>query len=178
VIYRIQGGKVIGKPSEGAGRGTRSASSRKAIIAAAGAAIAGLTLIQVAATPAAPGSPRHPLGPTSVWDSVYSPAQAGRGESTYRATCASCHGDSLAGINDAPPLAGSEFHKDYDGNTLSSLFNKISNDMPSDNPGSLTAPQVASVVAFVLKYNGYPAGAVDLPAIADSLSGIKFLPKP
>lgn len=172
---------MTGKPSEGATRGVsgaRSATARKAIFAAAGAAIAGLTLIQVAAAPAVAGSPRHALGPASVWDSVYSLAQAGRGESTYRATCASCHGDSLAGINDAPPLAGTEFHKDYDGNTLGSLFTKVSNDMPSDNPGSLTAPQVASVVAFVLKYNGYPAGANDLPAIADSLAGIKFLPKP
>ncbi|MFI5233191.1 MAG: c-type cytochrome [Gemmatimonadales bacterium] len=172
---------MFGKLSEGATRGmsgTRSATSRKGILAAAGVAIVGLTLVQVAASPGAPGSPRHALGPSSVWDSVYSLAQAGRGESTYRATCATCHGDSLAGINDAPPLAGSEFHKDYDGNTLGSLFSKISNDMPSDNPGSLTSQQVAGVVAFVLKYNGYPAGAVDLPAIADSLAGIKFLPKP
>lgn len=172
---------MSGKTSEGAARGIngmRSAAKRKAIIATAGAVIAGLTLIQVAATPGAPGAARHPLGPASVWDSVYSQAQAGRGESTYRSTCANCHGDSLAGINDAPPLAGSEFHKDYDGNALSSLFSKISNDMPSDNPGSLPSAKVAEVVAFVLKYNGYPAGATDLPAVADSLAGIKFLPKP
>ena len=50
--------------------------------------------------------------------------------------------------------------------------------MPSDNPGTLTKPQVAEVVAFILKYNGYPAGANDLAASADSLGGIKFLPKP
>ncbi|MGH7655771.1 MAG: c-type cytochrome [Gemmatimonadaceae bacterium] len=156
----------------------RSATTRKAIIASAGAAIAGLTLLQVAATAVVPVLPHHPLDSASVWDSVYSLAQAGRGESTYRATCASCHGDSLAGINDAPPLVGPEFHKDYDGNTLSSLFSKVSNDMPSDNPGSLTNPQVAEVVAFMLKYNGYPAGAVDLSAVADSLDRFKFLPKP
>jgi mono/diheme cytochrome c family protein len=171
---------VIGNASEGTTRGsdTRSAVCRRAVIAVAGVAAAALTLIQVAATPRAPDRSRHALGPSSVWDSVYTLAQAGRGESTYRATCANCHGDSLAGINDAPPLAGSEFHKDYDGNALSSLFSKISNDMPSDNPGSLTKPQVAELVAFVLKYNAYPAGAVDLPAVEDSLAAIKFAPKP
>ena len=42
--------------------------------------------------------------------------------------------------------------------------------MPSDNPGSLTKPQTAELVAFVLKYNAYPAGTVDLPAAAESLA--------
>jgi mono/diheme cytochrome c family protein len=148
------------------------------VVGLTGAAIVALTAVQIAASPAAGVSARRTLGPGSVWDSVYTLAQAGRGESTYRATCASCHGDTLAGINDAPPLAGPEFHKDFDGNSLSSLFTKISNDMPSDNPGSLTKPQAAEVVAYILKYNAYPAGAVPLPAAADSLSGIKFTAKP
>lgn len=171
---------MIGKASEGSTQSVyaRVTGSRKAVVAMTGAAIVALTLMQVAARPAGEPPARHSLAQGSVWDSVYSLAQAGRGESTYRASCATCHGDSLTGINDAPPLAGSEFHKDYDGNALSSLFNKISNDMPSDNPGSLTKPQVAAVVAFVLKYNAYPAGAVDLPAAPESLSAIKFTAKP
>ena len=169
---------MIGKDNEGSARNenhAKAAGGRKAVLAIAGIATAVLTLVQVAA---APDAARHPLGPGSVWDSVYTLAQAGRGESTYRATCANCHGDSLKGINDAPALTGPDFHKDFDGNSLSSLFNKIANDMPSDNPGSLTAPQTASVVAFLLKYNGYPAGSTDLPAGADSVSAIKFTPKP
>lgn len=151
---------------------------RKIVIAVSGAMIATLTLVQIAATPAASSSARFPLAPGSVWDSVFTLAQAGRGESTYRATCSNCHGDSLAGINDAPGLTGTQFHKTWDGNALSSLFNRISNDMPSDNPGSLTKPQVAEVIAFLLKFNGYPAGKSDLPGAADSLSQIRFLPKP
>jgi mono/diheme cytochrome c family protein len=143
-----------------------------------GVLTAALTLIQIAAMPAGPVPVRHPLSPGSVWDSVYSLAQAGRGESTFRASCASCHGDSLGGINDAPALTGPDFHKDFDGSPLSSLFNRISNDMPSDNPGSLTKPQTAELVAFVLKYNAYPAGTVDLPAAPESLAQIKFAPKP
>jgi mono/diheme cytochrome c family protein len=137
-----------------------------------------LTVLQVAAMPAGPAPARHRLTPGSVWDSVYTLVQAGRGESTFRATCASCHGDSLAGINDAPPLTGPDFLKNWDGNTLGKLFNRISNDMPSDNPGSLSKPQVVDLVAFVLKYNAFPAGQVELPAVPESLVQIKFGPKP
>jgi cytochrome c5 len=152
--------------------------TRKLVLALSCAMVATLTLVQIAAMPARPSRARVPLSPGSVWDSVFSLVQAGRGESTYRATCSNCHGDSLAGINDAPGLTGAQFHKTWDGNALSSLFNRVSNDMPSDNPGSLTKPQVADVMAFLLKYNGYPAGRTDLPAGPDSLSQIRFLPKP
>jgi mono/diheme cytochrome c family protein len=178
---RILGGKVIGKLGQLSRRyrdDARSATCRKLVIGGTGALTALLTVIQIAAMPAGPTAVRHPLAQGSVWDSVYSAAQAGRGESTYRKTCVTCHGDSLKGIDDAPPLTGPDFHKSWDGNSLSALFTKINNDMPSDNPGTLTKPQVAEVVAFMLSYNGYPAGAVDLVANADSLGGIKFLPKP
>jgi mono/diheme cytochrome c family protein len=172
---------VTGKPEQRARRyrgATRSATCRRRVIGATFVLTAMLTAMQVAAMPAGPATVRHPLAAGSVWDSVFTLAQAGRGETTFRATCASCHGDSLAGINDAPPLTGPDFHKTWDGNALSSLFNRISNDMPSDNPGTLASPQVAELVAFVLRYNGYPAGKVALPAAAESLSQIKILPKP
>jgi hypothetical protein len=157
---------------------TRSARCRKLVIGAGSVATAVLTAIQVAAMPSAPVPDRHPLGPGTVWDSIYTMEQAARGEATYRASCASCHGDSLAGINDAPPLAGPAFLKSWNGNTLAFMFNKISNDMPSDNPGSLAKPQVADLVAFVLRYGGYPAGKSELPAAPDTLAQIRFVPKP
>ena len=172
---------MIGKLGETSRRyrdDARSATSRGLVIGATGVLTALLTVIQIAAMPAGPTPVRHPLAQGSVWDSVYSTAQAGRGEATFRKTCAACHGDSLKGIDDAPPLTGTEFHKSWDGNSLSAIFTKINNDMPSDNPGTLTKPQVAEVVAFILQYNGYPAGAADLAGTADSLGGIKFLPKP
>jgi hypothetical protein len=157
---------------------TRSATCRRAVIGTTGALTAVLTVIQVAAMPASPAPARHPLTAGSVWDSVFTLAQAGRGETTFRAKCATCHGDSLSGIDDAPPLTGPVFLKTWNGNTLSSMFNRISNDMPSDNPGTLTKPQVAELMAFVLRYNSYPAGAAELPAVAESLTQIKFAPKP
>jgi quinoprotein glucose dehydrogenase len=92
--------------------------------------------------------------------------------------CANCHGDSLAGINDAPPLKGPNFMKNWDGNSLAKLFNRINNDMPSDNPGSLTKPQVAELEAFLLMANGFPAGQKDLASEPDALVGTKILSKP
>ncbi len=137
-----------------------------------------LTAFQVAASAPNAVSPQHPLGQGSVWDSVFTLAQASRGESTFKSVCSNCHGDQLAGLNDAPALTGPTFHKTWDGNALSAFFNRIRNDMPSDNPGSLEKPQVAELVAFVLKFNGYPAGKLDLPAAAESLSTIRITAKP
>jgi S-disulfanyl-L-cysteine oxidoreductase SoxD len=157
---------------------TRSVSCRRLVIGSSSAFIALLTAVQVAAIPSLSSARRHPLGPGTVWDSIYTMEQAARGEATYRASCASCHGDSLAGINDAPPLAGPAFLKTWNGNTLAFMFNKISNDMPSDNPGTLTKPQVADILAFVLKSGGYPAGKAELPPAPDTLAQIRFVAKP
>jgi hypothetical protein len=44
--------------------------------------------------------------------------------------------------------------------------------MPSDSVGIYGRQLVTDVIAFVLKANGFPAGAADLPADADSLKGI------
>jgi mono/diheme cytochrome c family protein len=155
----------------------RSRPARRVIIGAAAALITALTVAQIAAGPAG-AAPRHALVAGSVWDSVFTLAQAGRGESTYRTVCSNCHGDSLAGINDAPQLRGPDFMKNWDGNTLSKLFNRISNDMPSDNPGSLSKQQVADVESFLLKANSFPAGSKELPAATESLTTIKLLAKP
>jgi mono/diheme cytochrome c family protein len=155
----------------------RSQTERRLIVGTAAALITVLTVAQIAATPAASAA-RHPLVAGSVWDSVFTLVQAGRGESTFRATCSNCHGDSLMGINDAPPLRGPDFMKNWDGNTLSKLFNRINNDMPSDNPGSLSKQQVADVEAYLLKWNAFPPGSKELPAATESLTTIKILRAP
>lgn len=175
------GGHVSGSKGQGADthRGAlRSAVCRKNVLGLTGVLTVVLTVIQIAAMPAGPEMGRHALSRGSVWDSVYTVAQAGRGESTFRASCANCHGDSLMGINDAPPLKGPDFMKNWDGNTLTKLFNRINNDMPSDNPGSLSKPQVADVEAFILKANAFPAGSKELFPAAESLLTIKIQAKP
>jgi mono/diheme cytochrome c family protein len=94
-------------------------------------------------------------------DSVYSAAQSKRGEALYQTKCASCHGKNLAG-DVGPALAGPDFVGFWDKMALSELVDKISTTMPEDAPGSITRPQAADLVAFILQTNKYPAGTADL----------------
>jgi hypothetical protein len=43
--------------------------------------------------------------------------------------------------------------------------------MPADNRGKLSARSYTELVAFLLKANGFPDGATDLPAV-DTLDGL------
>ena len=94
----------------------------------------------------------------SVWDGVYSEEQASRGQTLFQQSCARCHGANLAGTFETPPLVG-RFIPYWAGTTLDGLFDYVSTAMPLDHPGSLGAGANADIVAFLLKANGFPAGA-------------------
>ena len=109
----------------------------------------------------------------TVWDGVYSDAQAKRGEALFGDKCAMCHGADLSG-GDAPSLVGSEFSGNWDDLSLGDLAERIRASMPQDNPQSLTRDQVVDLITLILKRNNVPAGQSDLPASADSLKAIKY----
>ena len=102
----------------------------------------------------------------SVWDGVYTQAQADRGKALYGMQCASCHGATLEGTGQAPPLAGADFKGDWNGQTADDLFEKMQTSMPADQPGKLTRAQNADILAFLLTSNGFPAGQTELPSDA------------
>jgi mono/diheme cytochrome c family protein len=108
----------------------------------------------------------------TVWDSVYSTAQAARGESAYAKGCARCHGAALSGGDQSPPLAGSAFLGNWNGQSLIDLHQRIKTTMPSDSIGIYDAKFITDVVAFVLKANGFPAGNSELPSADDTLKAI------
>jgi len=108
----------------------------------------------------------------TTWDSVYSLAQAGRGESSYARTCARCHGAALGGGDEATPLVGGSFLGNWNGQAVSDLQKRIIETMPSDTVGIYDRKMVTDVIAFVLKANGFPAGAADLTVEPDSLKTI------
>ena len=110
----------------------------------------------------------------SVWDGVYSDAQALRGETAYRTNCGSCHGPKLAGHGQNPSLAGSNFLSKWNGQTVGDLFEKIQISMPADRPGKLSAAENSAIVAYILKFNGFPVGSKDLAESADELRDIRF----
>lgn len=99
----------------------------------------------------------------TVWSGVYSAAQGERGTAAYAQHCASCHGDSLAGGDQAPPLTGGQFLANWTGQNAGALFTRIRTTMPMDSPGSLGGATVASIEAMILARNGFPSGPTDLP---------------
>src|SRR5258708_2624415 len=102
----------------------------------------------------------------SIWDGVYTDDQAERGNSQFQQHCARCHGAHLAGTFETPPLVG-RFIPYWAGTTLDVLFDYISSAMPQDRPGSLSRAVNADITAFILKTNGFPAGAKELSTESD-----------
>ena len=111
----------------------------------------------------------------SIWDGVYTAAQAQRGAAEYTDRCATCHGETLAGNgNDAPALTGKMFLNDWDGLTLTALFDRIHTTMPQSNPGTLSGQVAADLTAYLLSVNQLPAGPKELTDDAQSLENIHF----
>ena len=125
----------------------------------------------IAAATAADSSPR-PHAARTVWDSVYSATQAARGETAYVKACARCHKESLGGADESPAIAGAGFLANWNGESVGSLHERIRTTMPPDEPESLNRQLVTDVTAYLLKMNGFPAGAAEMPADADSLEAI------
>jgi mono/diheme cytochrome c family protein len=110
----------------------------------------------------------------SVWDGVYSDAQAQRGETAYRQACVNCHGPELEGADMTPPLTGGAFTANWNDLTLGDLFERIRATMPLDKPGTLSRQQNADLVAFLLKANQWPSGATELSRELGALKQIRI----
>ncbi|MEO8050834.1 MAG: cytochrome c [Acidobacteriota bacterium] len=116
--------------------------------------------------------------PATVWDGVYSDQQSARGATLYLTACASCHGDKMQGKGQMPALSGSDFVMNWDGMNVGDLFDKIQTSMPADKPGTLSREQNASLVAYILSANKFPAGKADLSSDAERLRQIRFQAAP
>ncbi len=122
------------------------------------ATFAGYTTAVVADDPA-PAAAGAASGPPS-----YTTKQAQSGEVVYKAVCSSCHGAKLQGVA-APAIAGKEFLSSVAGNhwTYADFRNVVVQQMPLNNPGSLTPKQYSDVIAYLLSANCFPAGSAEFP---------------
>ena len=125
---------------------------------------------QFAAVPLAQAGP-------SIWDGVYTEAQATKGKQVYTDQCSACHGDVPTGTANAPGLAGDDFMADFNGSNMGELFSRIEQTMPANDPGNLKPEQVADLIAFMAQGNKWPAGQKELPPDADALKLIKIVKK-
>ena len=101
--------------------------------------------------------------PRSSWSGVFTAAQADRGKQLFMDNCAKCHGESLAGDEAAPQLAGSNFLSNWNGENVADLVERIHTSMPADDPGKLSLASATALAAFMLASNQMPAGQAELP---------------
>jgi mono/diheme cytochrome c family protein len=132
---------------------------RKTIVMAAMALLAGMATAEA----------------RSIWDVVYSEAQADRGHTMYMQNCSRCHGVNLWGTYEIPPLVG-RLMPYYSGSNLNALFDYISTAMPLDHPGMLPASVNADIVAYLLKANDVPSGSKELTP--EATKAIAFTARP
>jgi mono/diheme cytochrome c family protein len=108
----------------------------------------------------------------TVWDGVYSDAQAGRGKKAYITHCAECHNEGLQGGDLAPALKGDDFLLQWNNKSMAELFERTQKTMPQNNPGGLMPQETADILAYVLQVNRIPAGPADLPGDQTALKAI------
>src|SRR5215469_8498029 len=108
----------------------------------------------------------------TVWDGVYTEAQAARGMTAYGQSCAGCHALATEG---KAPLVGEAFWKSFAQKTVADLVEFVSKYMPNGSPGSLSEPTYDDIVAVILKSNGFPAGSTELAR--STSAGVQIVPK-
>jgi mono/diheme cytochrome c family protein len=102
----------------------------------------------------------------STKDRVYSAVQALQGRDVYLGRCQSCH--------TAISHTGAPFRANWDKRPLSELYDYMMEKMPKDSPGTLSTDEYTKVLAYILRMNGMPAGADDLPSEKSALKAIRI----
>ena len=114
----------------------------------------------------------------TVWNGVYTAAQARRGEAVANKSCAKCHNADFTGGQDGPSLVGQEVLTAWSGLTLGDLFDRIRTTMPADAPQTLSASETADLLAYTLSSNKCPTGDTELAADAAALRRIRVTSRP
>ena len=130
------------------------------------------TLFFVASATARLGTAQTSTPRRTIWDGVYTEAQATRGMMAFGQSCAGCHALAAEG---RAPLVGDAFWKSFQQKTVGDVVEFVSKYMPNGAPGSLTESAYQDIVALMLKSNGFPAGTTDLDA--RTIAGIQIIPK-
>jgi len=96
---------------------------------------------------------------------AYNEAQAQEGMRAFTLSCGGCHsGTAMAGLFAANYADAGVF------------FNRISATMPADAPSSLSPQAYASIVAYMMQLNGFPAGGEAVAPDPAALAAIVPMP--
>jgi mono/diheme cytochrome c family protein len=108
----------------------------------------------------------------TVWDGVYTDAQAARGTSAFSQSCSNCHTLAPQGKG---PLTGEKFWEGFAQRTVGYLLTFVRTNMPNGNGGSLPESTYNDIVALILKSNGFPGGTVELAP--ETIASVQIIPK-
>jgi mono/diheme cytochrome c family protein len=103
----------------------------------------------------------------SSWSGIFTEPQAATGEKIYMVLCNSCH----APLNNHD---GAIFKASWAGTTAADMMDYLMAEMPKNDPGSLSRTEYASIIAYLFKLNGMPAGTTQLAPDAASLKKVRI----
>ena len=132
-------------------------------------AVAGIWSVTVLVSAQAP-----PAGKT-VWNGVYTDAQAERARATFDSICTRCHTLEPGGSTRGGAVSGDKFWTAFTQKSVGDLLDYVSKNMPNGNGGSLPPSTYNDLVALILKANGFPAGTVEVSP--ESVAGVQIIPK-
>jgi mono/diheme cytochrome c family protein len=111
----------------------------------------------------------------SIWDGLYTAAQAERGKAAFDRSCSRCHNSNLRGSDRGPTLVGDEFLASWRDGSLEALFSFIRDSMPDGNASTVNDDRKADVLAYILQRNGFPTGGAELPPDTAKLEMVQIL---
>jgi mono/diheme cytochrome c family protein len=110
--------------------------------------------------------------PRTVWDGVYTDAQAARATGAFGQSCARCHTLDAQGNR---PLVGDKFWEHNTQKTVGQFLTFVKTNMPNGNGGSLSDSTYNDLVALILKSNGLPVGTAELAP--ETIADVQIIPK-
>jgi mono/diheme cytochrome c family protein len=110
----------------------------------------------------------------STLDGVFTAEQVERGKKNYLASCARCHGENLAGNDDAVALIGADFIGRWTDKPVADLVEYTRLEMPADGPGRMPRKEITDITVYLLNANGLPAGKTELSSELDDLKRVQL----
>ena len=110
-----------------------------------------ICLVAAAQSPASAGR--------TVWDGVYTTAQAERGRVNFTAKCGACHRNDLSGYQS---LLTNQFLPHWREDNLDSFYTAMRSTMPREAPATLSEEVYVDILAFILQANDFPPGSEEL----------------
>lgn len=120
-----------------------------------------------AAAQPAPSAPA-PTSAASTGGGSFTAEQADRGRDTFRSLCTECHYSG--------EFSDAQFKFKWSRRSAENLYDIIFTQMPESAPGSLSPDEAVSLVAYILRLNGFEAGAEPLPPDPAVLGAISLAP--